>query len=61
MTIKDVQQKQYSQFQEILHRSGLELQDNKKQILIEKIKKCSYRNGHYAGELPEIKYSIYIS
>jgi AraC-like DNA-binding protein len=44
-----------------LLKSGLELMDDKKAILIEKIKKVIIEMIHYADELPKIKNSDYIS
>lgn len=44
-----------------LLRSGLELLDDKKSILIEKIKNLLIEMVHYSDELPEINYSNYIS
>lgn len=41
--------------------SGLELLDDKKNILIEKIKAVIIEMVHYADELPLINYSDYIS
>jgi AraC-like DNA-binding protein len=44
-----------------LSRSGLELLDDKKTILIEKIKGVIIEMIHYADELPKVNYSDYIS
>lgn len=44
-----------------LLRSGLELMDDKKAILIERIKNIVIEMIHYADELPEVNYSDYIS
>jgi AraC-like DNA-binding protein len=44
-----------------LLRSGLELMDDKKAILIEKIKNVIIDMVHYAHEFPRTKNSIYIS
>lgn len=44
-----------------LLKSGLELLDNKKSILIENIKDVIIEMIHYADELPDINYSDYIS
>lgn len=41
--------------------SGLELMDNKKAILIEKIKNVIIEMVHYTDELPKVNYSDYIS
>lgn len=44
-----------------LLRSGLELLDDKRAILIDKIKKVIIEMVHYADELPNTNYSEYIS
>ena len=44
-----------------LAQSGLELMDNKKAVLIEKIKNVIIEMVHYADEMPAINYSLYIS
>ncbi|TAE82990.1 MAG: AraC family transcriptional regulator [Bacteroidetes bacterium] len=52
---------QRSQLKENLHRSGLELMDDKKAILIEKIKNVIVEMVHYSDELPQVNYSNFIS
>ena len=42
-------------------KSGLELLDNKKSVLIEKIKSIIIEMIHYSDELPKVNYSDYIS
>ncbi|MEP7277530.1 MAG: AraC family transcriptional regulator [Bacteroidota bacterium] len=49
------------QLRESLIKSGLELLDDKKSILIEKIKNVIIEMIHYADELPSINHSEYIS
>lgn len=44
-----------------LLKSGLELLDDKKSILIEKIKAVIVEMIHYSDELPDVNYSDYIS
>ncbi|MBP7924524.1 MAG: helix-turn-helix transcriptional regulator, partial [Saprospiraceae bacterium] len=44
-----------------LLRSGLELLDDKKSILIEKIKNVIIEMIHYSDEIPQVNYSNYIS
>lgn len=44
-----------------LLNSGLELMDDKRSVLIEKIKNVIVEMVHYADELPKINYSDYIS
>lgn len=53
--------KQEEQLKENLQVSGLELMEDKKSILIEKIKNVIIEMVHYSDELPSIKYSEYIS
>lgn len=52
---------QYNRLKENLAKSGLELLDDKKSILIEKIKNVIIEMIHYSDELPKINYSDYIS
>lgn len=44
-----------------LARSGLELLDDKKNILIDKIKNVIIEMVHYTDEIPKVNYSDYIS
>jgi AraC-like DNA-binding protein len=44
-----------------LKQSGLELMDDKKAVLIEKVKNIIIEMVHYSDELPSINYSDYIS
>lgn len=44
-----------------LHNSGLELMDDKKAVLIEKIKNVIIDMIHYSDEVPKMNYSDYIS
>lgn len=44
-----------------LYKSGLELLDDKKSILIEKIKNLITEMIHYSDEIPKVNYSDYIS
>ena len=52
---------QLDELQAALLKSGLELMDDKKAILIDKIKSVIIEMVHYADELPKIKNSDYIS
>ena len=52
---------QHDQLKENLNRSGLELLDDKKSILIEKIKNVITEMVHYSEEMPKVNYSDYIS
>jgi AraC-like DNA-binding protein len=58
---EDMTTEQREQLKIALLKSGLELMDDKKAILIEKIKKVIIEMIHYADELPKIKNSDYIS
>ncbi len=49
------------QLQTALNISGLELMDDKKAVLIEKIKNVIIEMVHYSSELPSINFSHYIS
>lgn len=58
---EDITEEQREQLRKNLKRSGLELLDNKKSILIEKIKNVITEMIHYSDELPKVNYSDYIS
>jgi len=57
----DINIEQYNQLKNGLLKSGLELMDDKKAMLIEKIKNVIVEMVHYADELPKTKNSDYIS
>lgn len=59
--MEELSQKQHDDLKNSLLRSGLELLDDKKSILIEKIKAVIIEMVHYADELPRVNYSDYIS
>ena len=44
-----------------LHKSGLELLDDKRSIIIERIQNTAVEMIHYNTELPKVNASIYIS
>lgn len=58
---EDILPEQREQLKINLLSSGLELLDDKKSILIEKIKNVIIEMIHYADELPVVNYSDYIS
>jgi AraC-like DNA-binding protein len=60
-TAEELTQEQHDELKKNLLRSGLELLDDKKSILIEKIKNIVVEMIHYADELPKTNYSDYIS
>lgn len=52
---------QHDQFKEALLKSGLELMDDKKSVLIEKIKKIIIELVHYSEEPLATNFSVYLS
>jgi len=59
--LEDINQEQRDQLKKNLLKSGLELLDDNKSILIEKIKNGIIEMIHYSDELPKVNYSDYIS
>jgi len=59
--VEDTTELQREQLSKALLRSGLELLDDKKSILIEKIKNVIIEMIHYDNDLPKVNYSDYIS
>lgn len=59
--LEDITQIQHDELKINLLKSGLELLDDKKSILIEKIKAVIIEMIHYADELPKVNYSDYIN
>lgn len=59
--LEDITKEQRRQLSINLLKSGLELLENKKSILIEKIKTVITEMIHYSAELPKVNYSEYIS
>jgi len=59
--METITQKQHDQLKENLLKSGLELLDDKKSVLIEKIKNVVIEMIHYADEIPKVNYSEYLS
>jgi AraC-like DNA-binding protein len=57
----DLTEEQRENLRKMLLMSGLELMDNKKAMLIEKIKNIIVEMVHYTDELPKVNYSDYIS
>jgi len=60
-TLQDLSEEQRSLLKENLLKSGLELLDDKKSILIERIKNLIVEMVHYSDQLPDLNYSEYIS
>ncbi|WP_439882740.1 helix-turn-helix domain-containing protein [Pontibacter sp. MBLB2868] len=59
--LEDITSEQRIQFKTNLEKSGLELLDDKKSILIERIKGVIIEMIHYSDEFPKANYSDYIS
>ena len=59
--MEDLTLEQHELLKKALLQSGLELMDDKKAILIEKIKNVIIEMVHYTDELPKVNYSDYIS
>jgi AraC-like DNA-binding protein len=58
---EDISDKQRNKLKLALLDSGLELMDDKKAILIEKIKNSIVEMIHYNDELPKVKFSVFLS
>ncbi len=59
--MENITEKQRGQIKAALLKSGLELMDDKKSMLIEKIKNIIVEMVHYSDELPKIKFSEYLA
>jgi AraC-like DNA-binding protein len=57
----DITQQQHDELKKNLYHSGLEVLDDKRSILIEKIKNVITEMIHYTDVLPKTNYSEYIS
>jgi AraC-like DNA-binding protein len=60
-TVDDISNEQHCKLKTSLLESGLELMEDKKAMLIEKIKIVITEMIHYNDELPKVNYSEYIS
>jgi AraC-like DNA-binding protein len=60
-TVQEISEEQRALLRENLLKSGLELLDDKKSILIERIKNLIVEMVHYSDQLPNLNYSDYIS
>lgn len=60
-TLEKLTEEQLEKLKANLLKSGLELLDDKKSILIDKIKNVIIEMIHYSDELPKVNYSEYIS
>jgi AraC-like DNA-binding protein len=59
--MEDITPEQRNQIREGLKQSGLELMEDKKAMLIEKIKKIIIEMIHYTDELPKTNFSDYLA
>jgi AraC-like DNA-binding protein len=59
--LEDITPEQRETLRSNLLKSGLELLDDKRSILIEKIKNVIIEMIHYSNEIPKVNYSDYIS
>lgn len=59
--MEDLKSEQRQELEARLRVSGLELMDDKKSIIIEKIKGAIIEMIHYSEELPKVNYSEYLS
>src|ERR1035437_8466282 len=59
--MENITDQEREQIKTALLKSGLELMDGKKAILIEKIKNVIVEMIHYTDELPKINFSDYLS
>jgi AraC-like DNA-binding protein len=59
--MENISQEQREQIKSGLLKSGLELMDDKKAILIEKIQNVIIEMVHYEDELPKVNFSDYLS
>ncbi|MBB6004402.1 AraC family transcriptional regulator [Arcicella rosea] len=57
----DLTKLQHDQIRIALLNAGLELMDDKKSMLIEKIKNVIIEMIHYSDEVPKINFSVYLS
>lgn len=60
-TVEDLTEEQRGALHKALMVSGLELMEDKRSILVEKIKNVIIEMVHYSDALPNINYSVYIS
>jgi len=58
--MEEISAAQREQIRFALHKSGLELMDDKKAVLIEKIKNVIIEMVHYSDELPKVNFSDYL-
>ena len=59
--MEDITNEQLELIRAALHKSGLELMDDKKAMLIERIKNVIIEMVHYTDEVPKVNFSDYLS
>jgi AraC-like DNA-binding protein len=59
--LEDINQSKFDELQVNLLKSGLELLDDKRSILIERTKNVIVEMIHYSDELPDVNYSDHLS
>jgi len=59
--MEDLTDEQHNQLKDSLLQSGLELMDDRRAILIERIKNTIVEMVHYADELPKVNFSDFLS
>jgi AraC-like DNA-binding protein len=59
--METITEEQREQIRAELHKSGLELMDDRKSILIERIKNLIVEMVHYTDELPKVNFSAFLS
>ena len=57
--MENITKQQRTQIKSALLKSGLELMDDKRAMLIEKIKNVIVEMIHYSDELPKINFSVF--
>ena len=58
---EEINRSQLEKFRTALKQSGLELMDDKKSVLIEKIKDVVIEMVHYEDEIPKVNFSDYLT
>lgn len=59
--VEDISPNKREELKKLLLLSGLELLDDKRAILIERIKNVIVQMVHYEDDLPKIKFSVYLA
>src|ERR1022692_597967 len=57
----DLSPKKHDQLKDALQKSGLELMDDERAILVERIKNVIVEMVHYTDEMPKVNFSVYLS